>query len=300
MNLKPDNKIQRSILHLSRTGTVAALLALTLLSMQPARADQALEKQVKFDYLEKVLTLRHFYSSEHLKFHSDGTLQGNAPLGSWTVDGQIEVEDIHVHGTQLAIKGRRIHRIFDAQQKPLDQLATVRNAPGKQQKDLEKDLQHLKVEIQIELPTQNPDEKDVSAAIHVVFLTGSESMMDIVPAYWLGYFAKLEGKPRPAPETKVHAAFRVGGGVSAPHALYSPDPEYSDEARKAKYMGTVVLVLVVDSSGAPTNVQIVRPLGLGLDERAVNAVSSWRFRPAERDGQPVSVAINVEVNFHLY
>jgi TonB family protein len=300
MNLKPDNKIQRSILHLSRPGTVAALLALTLLSIQPAQADQGLEKQVKFDYLEKVLTLRHFYSGEHLKFHPDGTLQGNAPLGSWTVDGQIEVEDIHVRGAQLVIRGRRIHRIFDGQQKPLDQLATVRNAPGKEQKDLEKDLQHLKVEIQIELPTQNPDEKDVSAAIHAVFLTSSDSMMDIVPAYWLGYFAKLEGKPRPAPETKEHAAFRVGGGVSPPHALYTPDPEYSDEARKAKYMGTVVLFLVVDPSGAPTNVQIVRPLGLGLDEKAVNAVSSWRFRPAERDGQPVSVAINVEVNFHLY
>jgi TonB family protein len=279
---------------------MAALLALLLLSMQAARADQEIEKQVKSDYMEKVLTLRHFYSGEHLKFHSDGTLEGNASVGPWALDGQIEVEDIHVHGTELVIKGRRIHRIFDGQQKPLDQLDTVKNASGKEQKDLEKDLQHLKVEIQIELPTQNPDEKDVSAAIHAVFLTGSDSMMDIVPAYWLGYFAKLEGKPRPAPETKVHAAFRVGGGVSAPHPLYAPDPEYSDEARKAKYMGTVVLFLVVDSSGAPTNVQIARPLGLGLDEKAINAVSSWRFRPAEKDGQPVPVAIDVEINFHLY
>lgn len=190
---------------------MAALLALTLLSMQAARADQSLEKQVKFDYLEKVLMLRHFYSGEHLKFHSDGTLEGNAPLGSWTVDGQIEVEDIQVHGTQLVIRGRRIHRIFDAQQKPLDQLTTVRNAPGKQQKDLEKVLQHLKVGIQIELPSQYPDEKDVSAAIHSVFLTGSESMMDIVPAYWQAYFAKQEGKPQTVPETKNRRVpFRVG------------------------------------------------------------------------------------------
>jgi TonB family protein len=280
---------------------MAALLALTLLSVQPARADQGLEKQVKFDYLEKVLTLRHFYSGEHLKFHSDGTLQGNAPLGSWTVDGQIEVEDIQVHGTQLVIRGRRIHRIFDAQQKPLDQLAAVRNASGKQQKDLEKVLQHLKVGIQIELPSQHPDEKDVSAAIHSVFLTGSESMIDIVPAYWQAYFAKQEGKPQTALKTKNRRVpFRVGGGISAPHVSYAPDPEYSEEARKAKYMGTIVLYLVVDSSGTPGDVQIMRPLGLGLDEKAVNAVSSWRFRPAEKDGEPVPVAINVEVNFHLY
>jgi hypothetical protein len=155
---------------------MAALLALTLLSMQPAWADQGLEKQVKFDYLEKVLTLRHFYSGEHLKFHSDGTLQGNARFDSWTVDGQIEVEDVHLRGALLIIEARRIHRIFDAQGKPLDQLTALKNQPGKQQKDLEKVLQHLKVEIQIELPSQNPDERDVSAAIHAVFLTGSESM----------------------------------------------------------------------------------------------------------------------------
>jgi TonB family protein len=301
MNLKADNEIRRSILHPSRTGAMVALLALTLLSMQPALAGQGLEKQVKFDYLEKVLTLRHFYSGEHLRFHSDGTLERDASVGPWTLDGQIEVEDIHVHGTQLVIRGRRIHRIFDAQQKPLDQLATVRNASGKQQKDLEKVLQHLKVEIQIELPSQNPAEKDVSAAIHSVFLTGSDSMMDIVPTYWQAYFAKQEGKPRTAPETKkAPAYFKVGGGVSPPHASYTPDPEYSEEARKAKFMGTIVLFLVVDSSGGPADVQIIRPLGLGLDEKAVNAVSSWRFRPGEKDGQPVPVAITVEVNFHLY
>jgi TonB family protein len=299
--LKADNKIQRSILHLSPTGAMAALLALTLLSMQPARADQGLEKQVKSDYVEKVLTLRHSYSGEHLSFQSDGTLEGHASVGPWTLDGQIEVEDVHLRGALLVIRGRRIHRIFDGSGKPLDELTTLRNQPGKRQKDLEKALGHLKVEIQIELPSQNPDEKDVSAAIHAVFLTSSESMMDIVPTYWQAYFAKQEGKPRTAPETKNRQVpFRAGGGVSPPHVSYAPDPEYSEEARKAKYMGTVVLYLVVDSSGTPADVQIMTPLGLGLDEMAVRAVSSWRFRPGEKDGQPVPVAINVQVNFHLY
>jgi TonB family protein len=297
--MKTDNKIQRSPFLLVRHRTIAALLALALLSLRPAFADQGLEKQIKFDYLEKVLTLRHFYSGEHLKFRSDGTLDGYASVGPWTLDGQIEIEDIHLHGARLLIKGRRIRRVFVGQ-KPEDQLATVRNASGKQQRDLEKVLQHLKLEIQIELPNQNPDEKDVSAAIHAVFLTGSESMLDIVPTCWQGYFARFEGKPRIAPETKKAPAFRVGGGVSAPRASYAPDPEYSDEARTARFMGTVVLYLIVDSSGAAADVQIIRPLGLGLDEKAVNAVRSWKFSPAEKDGEPVPVAINVEVNFHLY
>ncbi len=95
-------------------------------------------------------------------------------------------------------------------------------------------------------------------------------------------------------------AFRVGGGVSAPKAIYSPDPEYSEEARKVKHMGTVVLWLVVGPDGKPRDIKVLRTLGLGLDEKAIEAVKNWRFDPAKKDGKPVAVQINIEVNFHLY
>jgi protein TonB len=94
--------------------------------------------------------------------------------------------------------------------------------------------------------------------------------------------------------------FRVGGGVSSPRPIYSPDPEYSEEARKAKYQGTVVLHLIIGSDGRPRDIRIQRSLGLGLDEKAIETVRTWRFEPAKKDGQPVAVAINVEVNFNLY
>ena len=94
--------------------------------------------------------------------------------------------------------------------------------------------------------------------------------------------------------------FRVGGGVSAPRVLYMPDPEYSEEARKAKYEGTVVLGLIVGPDGRPHNIRIARSLGLGLDEKAMEAVRQWKFEPARKNGQPVSVQINVEVEFRLY
>ena len=93
--------------------------------------------------------------------------------------------------------------------------------------------------------------------------------------------------------------FRVGGGVSNPVALYMPEPEYSEEARKAKYQGTVVLEVVVDASGHPRNLKVVRSLGLGLDEKAIEAVEKWKFRPGYKDGKPVTVAATVEVNFRL-
>lgn len=94
--------------------------------------------------------------------------------------------------------------------------------------------------------------------------------------------------------------FRVGGGVSAPKVLESPDPEYSEEARKAKYQGTVILWLVVDQSGRPRDIRVSRALGMGLDQKAIEAVRRWRFEPALKDGNPVAVQINVEVNFRLY
>jgi periplasmic protein TonB len=94
--------------------------------------------------------------------------------------------------------------------------------------------------------------------------------------------------------------FRVGGGVSAPKAIYSPDPEYSEEARKAKYQGTCVLWLIVGPDGRPRDIKVSRTLGLGLDEKAIEAVKTWRFEPAMKDGRPVAVQINVEVSFRLY
>jgi TonB family protein len=94
--------------------------------------------------------------------------------------------------------------------------------------------------------------------------------------------------------------FKVGGGVSAPRVIDAPDPDYSEEARKAKYQGTCVLWLIVGPDGIPRDLRVVRTLGMGLDEKAMQAVRRWRFEPARMNGRPVAVQISVEVNFHLY
>jgi TonB family protein len=94
--------------------------------------------------------------------------------------------------------------------------------------------------------------------------------------------------------------FRVGGGVSAPNPVYKPEPEFSEEARKAKYQGAVTVVCVVGPDGRVRDVQIARPLGMGLDEKAIEAVKQWRFEPAKKDGVPVAVRIQIDVDFHLY
>jgi TonB family protein len=93
--------------------------------------------------------------------------------------------------------------------------------------------------------------------------------------------------------------FRMGGGVSAPALLSKVEPEYSEEARKAKYQGTVLLYVEVDATGRAQNIRVLHSLGLGLDEKAMEAVKKWRFRPGMKDGKPVTVVATVEVNFRL-
>jgi len=94
--------------------------------------------------------------------------------------------------------------------------------------------------------------------------------------------------------------YHVGGGVSAPQLVFAPDPEFSDEARRAKYQGVCVVSLIVDAQGNPQRVQVVRHLGMGLDEKAVEAVRQYKFKPATLQGKPVPVEVNIEVNFRIY
>jgi TonB family protein len=89
----------------------------------------------------------------------------------------------------------------------------------------------------------------------------------------------------------------VEGGVTAPVLLYKTQPDYTEEARKAKYQGTVLLYIEVDPSGKATNIRVQRSLGLGLDEKAIEAVKQWKFKPGYRDGNPVPVSATIEVNF---
>ena len=93
---------------------------------------------------------------------------------------------------------------------------------------------------------------------------------------------------------------RIGGGVSPPVVLFAPEPEFSEEARKAKVAGNVLVYLQVDATGKPTHVRVLRGIGLGLDEKAMEAVRQYKFKPAMENGKPVIVEMNVEVNFQIF
>lgn len=101
----------------------------------------------------------------------------------------------------------------------------------------------------------------------------------------------------PPPATVV---FRVGGNVKPPRAVYTPDPEYSESARRHKQQGTGVLRVIVTPEGKVARVKVERVIGFGLDQKAMKAACQWRFNPALKDGQPVAVEIDIEISFRLY
>ena len=105
--------------------------------------------------------------------------------------------------------------------------------------------------------------------------------------------------PSPDKGTGGGTVYKPVGGISQPIALYKPEPEYSEEARKARQQGEILIQLVVDEAGRPKNLQVLKGLGLGLDEKAIEAVLKWTFKPAMKDGKPVPVFATVAVTFRL-
>jgi TonB family protein len=94
--------------------------------------------------------------------------------------------------------------------------------------------------------------------------------------------------------------YATGNGVSMPRAIYSPEPEFSEEARRSKYQGEVTLLATIGADGRTRDLLVVRSLGMGLDEKAIAAVRTWRFEPGKKDGRPVAVQMNIIVSFHLF
>ena len=281
---------------LSKPALLLAPLLFVTLSVPRAWAADQLED----DYQGKVLTLRHFYVGKRLVFQPDGSLAGSAEVGPWTVDGEIFIQTIKVQGSLAAHP--RAARLSDLryQEGTASRCSGLaEGVQGGRSRQTGGAFRARNVDIDIDLDAENPDEEGVKAAMNKVFLASGESMRDIVPDFWRDYFGQVEGLPaRVADSAPLYSVKR--GDMSVPRGTYMPNPAFSEEARVAKYQGTMTLSVVVEPSGTAGDVAIVTPLGLGLDEKAVEQVRLWKFKPAAKDGEPVAVKIMVEVDFHLY
>jgi TonB family protein len=138
----------------------------------------------------------------------------------------------------------------------------------------------------------------LSKALNVMFApTLDDSVISTLPAYWQHYFATKAGKANAALDASM---MRPGGDVKAPQLLTTIDPDSNDYAQKNNIAGMVFLKMVVDASGRPSNVTIVRPIGFGLDEKAVEAIERAQFRPGTLNGKPIPELVNLQVTFRIY
>ena len=139
----------------------------------------------------------------------------------------------------------------------------------------------------------------LSKALNVIFAPAlDDSVITTLPEYWQNYFATKAGKAR---AQRVDAsAMRPGGDVKPPHLLTVLDPASNDYAQKNNIAGMVFLQMVVDAQGHPGEVTIVRPIGFGLDETAVDAVKHAQFRAGTLNGKPVPEVVNLQVTFRIY
>jgi TonB family protein len=303
--------------------------AVVLLSIH-ARADQ-LDQSVRDRYQGKTFVLRNFYKGAKLKYDSTGEALSAPKSGDWTVDGVLIVENLQLSGGNLRLHASRVFLGW-AQDgfQPLESSREKKRAKqGKKQ-----ELETGKIlEIDVDFGS-NPNSDQVDAALSRIFLTEHDRFVEMVPGFWKPCVrAAVGAKPVPEyPNCRFSAQFlsvagvasipeessepksdsqssneasstpiaKVGNGVSPPHVTRQHEPEFTDEARRVKFEGVTTLMLIVSKEGNAGNIRIVNPLGCGLDERAVQTVSEWKFMPALKGGEPVAVQIAVEVSFHTY
>ncbi len=279
-----------------------------------------LENAISAQLKDKTLILLHPLDKESLRFDVDGkSLNGGSP-GPWTVYGAIRVNKIKLKSDQLLLQGQRIFFRFESSRPAPFEFTLL--------KDRSKPPCQPKVEVAIKLNEPLNSYAQAQAVLGKVFALNKQDFLGSIPEFWHAYArqnfdfdsAKLGEllfnvtkpvQPNAQDNSKVvisgveigpadPAIFRVGQDVKAPRTTSAPEPSFSEIARYEKYKGVVVLYVVVDKDGNVAQVNVVRPLGLGLDDQAATEIKNWRFTPGMHNGQPVAVGLNIEVSFNLY
>jgi len=299
-------------------------IAFTVLPLRLYASDE-LDQHLRDKYDNKTLVLRNFYRGERLRYDSAGMSTGSAVTGDWTVDGFVRVTSLSLSGQRLTIQADRLSLVNSGQSFGFQQ-------SGGKKKEKAKKSSGLRIEVEFDPSTITGEKAD--AALSRIFLTAQDRFAHLVPDYWkpcvlaastgngtkqyaaCGFPPEFATIPGVVPNSDEHAESVQGGdreekdsdlqvvpigkGVTPPRRVYGLDPELSTEARQFGYQGTIGLLIVVDKTGQARNIRVSKPLGLGLEHKVVEAVTKWRFSPAEKDGQPVAVELGVVVDFHLY
>ena len=276
-------------MRITRPRTVALLFPFLLLTLQ-ANADA--KHQIESHFQNKVFGIRGFYRDNQLVYDAQGNVKGDPHAGPWTL-GLIHIERVKERSNEFRLEGKRVVSIYDRKQNRF-----VNTVPAKAED----------VEITVKLPADQVSDSALDALTRRIF---QERVTDKdVPEYWRNFFnpnlslaAQGTATLIPTLGSKGEPVFRLGSAgpaLSEPMVIARTEPKYEETARLAKLQGTTRLEAIIDKRGIPAKIQISQPLGMGLDDAAVAAVSNWRFKPAMMNGEPVAVEVSVEVEFRLY
>ena len=262
------------------------LAGLILLVMPLWAQTNSVQDQLNATYRGKVLILRNSYWGNELSFDENGIVQGAHSSVPWTL-ANIEIKSIALTAQGLEISGERMGVLYKDSKPSYEKLG--------------------KLKIQVAKPTSGTTtEKAFSEMLGKIFVVHAEDLRGLVPDYWKPYFSGPDAQSRSA---AWEASLREqgiaplkpkdypNGQLKPPQPIQTPDPRYTKEAASRHIEGSSILRTVIDQAGTPTQTVIVRPLGMGLDERAVAALARWRFKPAVLDGNAVPVEINVQIDF---
>jgi TonB family protein len=258
--------------------------------LTPFVSAQTTEAGVSDRLKDKPLLLRGFWEGNKLEFDPAGQPKHNYPVASFTLSG-FEFRKAKMNGNHLRLEGNRIGLFFDPQ-------GSFKRIDLKQ-----------KIEIDIDANSS----QNYTGALDAIFADSLSQIAATLPPIWQKFAQHLANAsaPRPPSMQELSAARKeegdsgsqrssVGAPVRPPKLLKMADPEFSEEARRSKISGDVRLYLQVDENGLPSHVSISRPAGMGLDEKAVEAVEQYKFAPATKNGKPVSVELYIDVNFRIF
>lgn len=266
---------------------IAALaLLLSIATFIPAQS-QTTHADITARLMDRPLYLRGFWRGDKLHFDSAGHLKGDSKPESFTLSG-FDFVRAFVDGNKLVLQGRRMGVEFrdgEAVRVPLEA----------------KDIKHHK-DVPVHIEIARSANGDYGPALDAIFADGLTELAPSLQSFWK--YCATNGFSNDCKAADLPGYTKPGkkpdGLVSPPKLVHRKDPEYSAAARRLRYEGDGIYRLYVEPDGTVSNVFVVRPIGLGLDEESIAAVKQYSFAPATKNGEPVSCFIKVQVSYRIY
>jgi TonB family protein len=274
-----------SLLKMVVLSFVASMLTLPL-------AAQVTEADISARLVGKQVYLRGMWDGDKLSFDADGQpAQAYSPLPF--TEAAFKAASVKLKDGKLQVKGERIQLRFNPD-------GTIDGLPDKAEHG-----GRMLIEV------QGVPGTDFGKALDAIFVSNLASLTPSLPNYWQFYAQKnfmpagtaVTDSPaaiEAAEKSRASRAMHIGGSVKPPKVLNSVKPSYTAGARAAKFSGNVQVYLWVERDGSVSHLQVTKPVGMGLDDVAVAAVRQYKFAPATRDGNPVTVDLYIDVNFQIY